>query len=125
MALTRRAFFSVCAAAGAGALGASGAGAQDAFPWRSFGALLRTRYTALRRHFVFDYYPWYAADPFRHWTMWHRVPPVDLASNTMPLLGAYDSRSRAVVEQHARWIADSGVGVREASPTALSRWSWT
>lgn len=28
----------------------------------------------------------------------------------MPLLGAYDSRSRAVIEQHARWIADSGVG---------------
>ncbi len=28
----------------------------------------------------------------------------------MPRLGAYDSRSRAVLEQHARWIADSGVG---------------
>jgi len=28
----------------------------------------------------------------------------------MPLLGAYDSRSRATIEQHARWIADSGVG---------------
>ena len=26
------------------------------------------------------------------------------------MLGAYDSRSRAVLEQHARWIADSGVG---------------
>ena len=29
----------------------------------------------------------------------------------MPLLGAYDSRSTAVLEQHARWIAESGVGV--------------
>ena len=111
MSLTRRAFLSLCAAGGTGALGAAHAGAQEQFAWRRFGDLLRARYTDPRRHFVFDYYPWYAADPFRHWTMWHRVPPVDLAANTMPLLGAYDSRSRAVVEQHARWIAESGVGV--------------
>ena len=29
----------------------------------------------------------------------------------MLLLGTYDSRSREVVERHARWIAESGVGV--------------
>ncbi len=115
MSLTRRAFLSLCAAGGAGAVGASRAAAQEPFAWRRFGDLLRARFTDLRRHFVFDYYPWYAADPFRHWTMWHRVPPDDLAANTMPLLGAYDSRSRDVVEQHARWIADSGVGVINVS----------
>ena len=41
---------------------------------------------------------------------WDRLPPLDLAANTMPLLGAYDSRSVSVLEQHARWIAESGVG---------------
>jgi len=33
----------------------------------------------------------------------------------MPLLGAYDSRAVAVLEQHARWIAESGVGVVDLS----------
>jgi hypothetical protein len=74
-------------------------------------ALLRTRYRDLRRHFVFEYYPWYASDPFRHWQQWGRQPPTDLAANAVPLLGAYDSRSTAVIERHARWIADAGVGV--------------
>ena len=64
---------------------------------------------------MFEYYPWYAADLFRHWTLWNRVPPDDLAANTILLLGAYDSRSRAVVEQRARWIAESGVGVINVS----------
>jgi hypothetical protein len=59
---------------------------------------------------VFEYYPWYANDPFRHWQQDGRNPPFDLASNHMPFLGAYDSRSAAVIEQHARWIVESGVG---------------
>lgn len=125
MHVTRRDFLTACLAAGGSAdlaarggaypspLGLAGrtATGNEPFPWRPFGDLLRARFRDPRRHFVFDYYPWYAADPFRHWTQWDRVPPVDLAANTMPLLGAYDSRSRAVVEQHARWIAASGVGV--------------
>ena len=74
------------------------------------GRQLRARYPNLARHFVFEYYPWYASDPVRHWQQWDRVPPVDLAANTMPRLGAYDSRSVAVLEQHARWIVESGVG---------------
>ena len=129
MELTRRTFLTACLAAGGSAGLAARAGASrlpsglatpaatagDPFPWRSFGDLLRARFRDPRRHFVFDYYPWYAADPFRHWTQWDRVPPVDLAANTMPLLGAYDSRSRAVVERHARWIAESGVGVINVS----------
>jgi hypothetical protein len=73
-------------------------------------AALRARFPDLRRRFVFEYYPWYAADPFRHWNDGERVPPHDVAAPYMPRLGAYDSRSRAVVEQHARWIAESGVG---------------
>ena len=79
------------------------------------GQELRGRFRDLRRHFVFEYYPWYANDPFRHWQQWDRVPPFDLAANTMPLLGAYDSRSVQVLEQHARWIAQSGVGAIDVS----------
>ena len=81
------------------------------FPWTELRRLLRSRFSDLRRHFVFEYYPWYADAPYRHWQQWGREPPADLAANTMPLLGAYDSRSTAVLEQHARWIAESGVGV--------------
>jgi hypothetical protein len=38
------------------------------------------------------------------------VPPLDLASNYVPRLGAYESGSPAVIEQHARWIAEAGAG---------------
>jgi hypothetical protein len=68
------------------------------------------RFPDLRRHFVFEYYPWYRADPWFHWDQWERRPPDDVAANHVPRLGPYDSGSRTVVEQHARWIADSGVG---------------
>ena len=71
---------------------------------------LAQRFADLRRHFVFEYYPWYHADPWFHWDQWDRRPPDDIAANHVPRLGPYDSRSRAVIEQHARWIADSGVG---------------
>jgi glycosyl hydrolase family 99 len=71
---------------------------------------LRARFPDLRRRFIFEYYPWYGRDPWRHWDAEDRTPPHDVAAPYMPQLGAYDSRSRAVIEQHARWIADSGVG---------------
>lgn len=71
---------------------------------------LHQQYPDLRRHFVFEYYPWYGRNPMRHWQQWGREPPLDLAANTIPVLGAYDSRSISVVEQHARWINESGVG---------------
>lgn len=73
------------------------------------------RFQDLRRHFVFEYYPWYGADPYVHWDQWDRQPPRELASNYLPRLGAYDSRSAAVLEQHARWIADSGAGAVNVS----------
>ena len=71
---------------------------------------LNDRFSDLPRHFIFEYYPWYRADPWFHWDAEERRPPVDLASNYMPQLGAYDSRATAVMEQHARWIAESGAG---------------
>jgi hypothetical protein len=89
---------------------------EDRVP-RSFDAgnrprrfALSDRFRDLRRHFVFEYYPWYRTNPFDHWNEADRVPPHDIASNYMPHLGPYDSRARAVVEQHARWIAAAGVG---------------
>ena len=120
--MNRRDFLIACLAAGGSAGLAARAGAyplppglaapgSEPFPWRRFGDLLRARFRDPCRHFVFDYYPWYGADPFRHWMQWDRVPPVDLVANTVPLLGAYDSVSPSVLEHHARWIAESGVGV--------------
>jgi hypothetical protein len=52
-----------------------------------------------------------------HWDYLDRHPPLDLSSNYVPRLGPYDSRDRAVLEQQARWIADSGAGA-----IALSWW---
>jgi hypothetical protein len=74
------------------------------------GRQLGQRFPDLRRHFVFEYYPWYGTSPWRHWDGGGRIPPSEFAASSLPLLGAYDSRSTQVLEQHARWIADSGVG---------------
>jgi hypothetical protein len=71
---------------------------------------LARRFPDLSRHFLFEYYPWYATDPIRHWDQWDRVPPHDIAATSVPRLGAYDSRSTAVLESHARWIVESGAG---------------
>ena len=82
-----------------------------AIPWDELRQALNARYRDLRRHFVYEYYPWYGSNPFIHWNQFDRIPPDDLAGSSVPRLGAYDSRSTAVIEQHARWIAESGVGV--------------
>lgn len=77
--------------------------------WRRFAAPLSV-FRDLRRHFIFEYYPWYQSDPWVHWEQNRRTPPIDVAAFAVPLLGAYDSRSARVIEQHARWMADAGVG---------------
>ncbi len=91
-------------AAGLGALGATRAAA---LPSRR---PLLERFPDARRHFVFEYYPWYRLNPVLHWDQWSRKPPVDIAANHVPRLGAYESGSFAVLEQHARWIVEAGVG---------------
>jgi len=84
----------------------------------STGPSLAARFRDLRRHFIFEYYPWYGGPPgYLHWDFWNRRPPLDLSSRYMPRLGAYDVRDKAVLEQHARWINDAGVGA-----IALSWW---
>ena len=84
---------------------------------------LARRFPDLARHFVFEYYPWYGGPPdYDHWDYLGRHPPLDIASPYMPRLGPYDVRSRDVLEQHARWIVEAGVGA-----VALSWWgrgSW-
>ena len=54
---------------------------------------LDTRFADLPRHFIFEYYPWYSVNPYRHWDEGGHAPPIDLASNYMPKLGAYDSKA--------------------------------
>jgi hypothetical protein len=76
----------------------------------ALGIELRRSYSDLRRHFLFEYYPWYSTNPWQHWNHPQRQPPAGIAATSMPKLGPYDSRDLAVVEQHARWIADSGAG---------------
>jgi hypothetical protein len=84
---------------------------------------LRRLYPDLDRHFVFEYYPWYGGPPdYEHWDYLERRPPLDLSTRYVPKLGGYDVRSVAVLEQHARWIREAGVGA-----VALSWWgreSW-
>src|SRR5712692_9094386 len=84
---------------------------------------LARRFPDLPHHFVFEYYPWYGGPPdYDHWDYLGRHPPFDIASPYMPRLGPYDVRSRDVLEQHARWITEAGVGA-----IALSWWgrgSW-
>jgi hypothetical protein len=113
---------------GAGALSLAGATRARAGGWPAVpplpGGDLARRFPDLRRHFAFEYYPWYGGAPdYVHWDYLDRRPPLDLAAHYLPRLGAYDVRSRAVLEQHARWIRESGVGA-----VALSWWgrgSWS
>jgi len=88
---------------------------NPAFDWSLAGRRLRERYPDLRRHFAFEYYPWYGRDPWVHWNLWDRHPPLDLAATAIPQLGPYDSRDATVLEQHARWIAESGAGTINVS----------
>jgi hypothetical protein len=85
------------------------------FDWRDAGQRLRRRFPNLARHFAFEYYPWYDTNPWRHWDQWDRTPPSDIAASSWPELGPYSSLDARVVERHARWIAESGVGTVNVS----------
>jgi len=96
--VTRRTFLQTAASAAAG-----GAFDRPTVSATTRSALART-FADLPRHFIFEYYPWYGVNPVEHWNQDGRRPPIDLASNYMPKLGAYDSKSVKVLEQHATWI---------------------
>ena len=83
----------------------AGRGVRQALP-----RPLAVQYPDLRRRFVFEYYPWYDSDPWYHWNEAGRTPPLDIAASSMPRLGPYDSTDLRVIEQHARWIVEAGVG---------------
>jgi hypothetical protein len=86
-----------------------------AFDADAVGRQLRRQFSELRNHFIFEYYPWYGTDPWRHWEGSGRTPPYDIASTSVPDLGPYDSGNPRVLEQHARWIAESGAGAINVS----------
>jgi hypothetical protein len=79
------------------------------------GRQLRRQFSDLRNHFIFEYYPWYGTNPWRHWEGSGRTPPYDIASTAVPDLGPYDSGNPRVLEQHARWITESGAGAINVS----------
>jgi len=79
------------------------------------GRQLRRRFSDLRNHFIFEYYPWYGTNPWRHWEGSGRNPPYDIAATSFPELGPYDSGNPRVLEQHARWMAESGAGAINVS----------
>jgi hypothetical protein len=79
------------------------------------GRQLRRQFGDLRNHFIFEYYPWYGTNPWRHWDSSGRTPPYDIAVTYMPELGPYDSGNPRVLEQHARWIMESGAGAINVS----------
>jgi len=86
-------------------------------PARPAAEVLRARFPHLRRHFVFEYYPWYQTNPWTHWAETGYAPPFGIAATMMPKLGPYESANRQVIEQHARWMADMGAGA-----IAISWW---
>ena len=79
------------------------------------GRQLRRQFSDLRNHFIFEYYPWYGTNPWRHWESSGRTPPYDIAATSVPELGPYDSANPRVLEQHARWMAESGAGAINVS----------
>ena len=110
---SRREFLHTLAAAGVGVCAAPALAVP--VPQAGRARQLHNRFPDLRRHFVFEYYPWYETAPYQHWDQSKRHPPIDVASNYMPRLGAYRSADPRVIEQHARWIADIGVGAINVS----------
>ena len=114
MRVSRRAFVDSAVAAGVGVACGNVFG-TTALAQRRPDVSLAQRFQDLSRHFIFEYYAWYGMNPIEHWDEADRRPPIDLASNYMPRLGAYDSKSTRVMEQHARWMKDTGAGAINVS----------
>ncbi|MGW3622041.1 ThuA domain-containing protein [Streptomyces sp. NPDC000880] len=62
------------------------------------------------------YYPWYGSPAgqgsWRHWQQGGHTPPDDIGADLYPALGPYDSGDVAgAVDQHMKWVAQSGAGV--------------
>jgi glycoprotein endo-alpha-1,2-mannosidase len=61
------------------------------------------------------YYPWYRTPEvdgyWDHWGETHFAPPLDIASDFYPALGAYSIADPAVLAQHFAWLREAGVGV--------------
>ena len=61
------------------------------------------------------YYPWYRTpDVDGYWDHWGETgfnPPLDIASDFYPELGAYSIGDRAVLAQHFAWLREAGVGL--------------
>ena len=59
------------------------------------------------------YYGWYGNPGYNndwlHWQENHHQPPWDIASSFYPKLGPYSSSDPAVIDQHMRWIASTGI----------------
>src|SRR5215467_13359270 len=109
--VSRRAFMQSAALAAAGVLTGAASAAASPLQRRS----LLEQFADLPRHFIFEYYPWYRTDPWEHWPEGGTSPPDTFGSNYVPALGLYDSRSTAVMERHAQWIAEAGVGAIDVS----------
>ena len=65
------------------------------------------------------YYGWYGNPAhdgaFVHWQQGGHLPPVELGADYRPLLGAYSSRDRAVLDRHFGWFVEAGIGVAVVS----------
>ena len=61
------------------------------------------------------YYPWYRTPEvdtyWDHWGEGYFHPPLDIASDYFPALGAYSVGDPAVLAQHFAWHREAGVGV--------------
>src|SRR6185295_14538427 len=92
--LSRRRFVAHVARAGVGLAAAGWASRATPARAQTAGTLAR-RFADLKRHFIFEYYPWYGGPPlYEHWDYLGRHPPSDLSTRYMPRLGPYDVRAR-------------------------------
>lgn len=61
------------------------------------------------------YYAWYGNPSvygsWVHWPQGSSTPPNSISANFYPQLGAYDSGDPAVLDQHMRWVQQTGAGV--------------